>query len=276
MLAAPTAQAQRGRKSSGKAAKAQAEAKTESNQAAAKPLSEPERRLLTQTLVGSNTEAAEAAAQRLGESGQESATEALTEALSLGTYPHLAAPFLRALGKLNHAKGLQIIALYAGHRDPKVRLAATEALAQAAADGAAGILLERLGDQDERVREAAATALANRKDTRAVDRLLMLVRRSDAGAATALGQLAPLEMAPQVAELRGSVTDATLAAVLGEFLKRPEAPDRLRIDLVQTLGRVPGADATTALVEYLATVPADEARPSKEAAEALIEQRSRL
>lgn len=238
------------------------------------PVSEAELETLKRALVGSEADAAETAAQRLGGTGQEAAVDALVEALALGTWPQLTIRYLQALGRLNHTKALQVLVLYAGNRHPDVRVAAVQALAPMQDDGAAGLLIERLGDADATVRAAAAAALAGRKDVRAVPRLFQLVKRSDVGAAVPLGLLAPLDLAPQVAELRGTIDDGTLSSALAEFLKRSDAPDRLRVDLVRTLGRVPGAEATTALVEYLASVPEGEARPSKEEAETLLEQRS--
>lgn len=276
LLAAAPAHAQRARRNK-RAPKPAATATAAAVPATeTKPLSEAELRLLAQTLVGSDANAAEQAAARLGETGQPAAVDALVEALAVGTWPHLAVSYLRALGQLKSPSALQILVLYAGHRDSKVREAALLALEPLPEDAVAGVLLERLGDREPAVRAAAANALANRKDARAVPRLFLLVQKSDGGAAAPLGQLAPLDFAPKVAELRGTIDDGTLATALGEFLKRADAPDRLRIDLVRTLGRVPGAEATTALVEYLATVPEGEARPSKEAAETLVEQRSRL
>lgn len=244
---------------------------------AAKPLSTAEVQLALAALVGQDEDAARANAAKLAEagSGNVAAADALIEALALGTSPQLAVDFVKALGALKHPKSLQILALYASNRHPEVRVAAVNALAAMPEDGAAGVLLERLGDQDASVRAAAAAGLATRKDARASDRLWKLVQRSDAGAAAAFGQLGALDYAPKVAELRGTIDDATLAGALGEFLKRPDANDRLRVDLVRTLGRVPGAEATTALVEYVGTVPEGDARPSKEEAETLIEQRSR-
>ena len=242
-----------------------------------KPVTSAEVQTLLAALVGSNDDAAASAAQRLAQAGPANvaAVDALIEALALGTSPQLGVVFLNALGTLKHPKSLQITALYAGNRHPEVRVAALMSLQNLREDGAAGILLERLGDQDATVRAAAATALAVRKDTRAAPRLWALVQRNDAGASAAFGQLGPLELAPKLAELRGTIDDSTLSSALGEFLKRPDAPDRLRIDLVRTLGGVAGADATTALVEYLATIPDGDTRPSKHEAETLIEQRSR-
>jgi hypothetical protein len=78
---------------------------------------------------------------------------------------------------------------------------------------------------------------------------------------------------PKLAELRGSIDDAVLATALGEFLKRPSVPDRLRVDVIRTLGRVPGAVATTALVEYLASIPEKDNRASKDEAQKTVDAR---
>lgn len=263
--------------SSAKTAVESATNKVEPTVPPVKQLSPTEVQLLLGALVGTDEDAATAAAIKLGEQGggNVAAVDALVETLALGTTPSLAVHLLKALGKCKHPKSLQILALFAANRHSEIRVAAIGALEGMREDGAAGVLIERLGDQDASVRAVAASALAARKDTRASARLWALVQKSDVGAGAPFGQLGALDFAAKVAELRGTIDDVTLSNALGEFLKRPDAPDRLRIDLVRTLGRVPGAEATTALVEYLATVPEGEARPSKQEAETLIEQRSR-
>jgi hypothetical protein len=123
------------------------------------------------------------------------------------------------------------------------------------------------------VRAAAAEALAARKERRAEKRLFLLVARNDAGAAGPLGTIMAPDAVPRLAELHGRVDDAVLATALGEFLKRGEVPDRLRLDVVRTLGGLTDAAATAALVEYLASVPERDTRPSKEEAQKVLEQK---
>ena len=89
----------------------------------------------------------------------------------------------------------------------------------------------------------------------------------------ALGQLISPNDVPKLAELRGSIDDAVLATALGEFLKRPNVADRLRVDVIRTLSRVPGAVATTALVEYLTTIPEKDTRASKDEAQKAVDAR---
>lgn len=214
------------------------------------------------------------AVKALADSGAPNAGDPLIELLAAGTTPWVAAAALDALGKAKDARAIQVLTLYAGNRNAKVRTAAVKALGSLPDGRVVGTLLERLGDQEADVRAAAAEALAARKERTAVDRLFKLIARNDAGAAGPLGTLAPPDLVPQIAELKGRVDDPVLAAAFGELLKRPDVPDRLRLDVVRTLGRIPGAAATTALVEYLATVPEAENRPSKDEAQRLVDARS--
>lgn len=225
---------------------------------------------LTRDLTSEDDDVAIAAAKKLGEGG---GAAALVGGLAMGLRPAVAAEALAALGKARDPRAVAVLLLYAGNVNAPVRLAAVKALGQQGDPRAVELLLERLGDSHPQVRAAAAEALAARKVTRATQRLMLLMARNDAGAAGPLGALIAPSAIPQLAELHGRVDDNVLATALGEFLKRPEVPDRLRVDVVKTVGRLPGAAATAALVEYLASVPEKERRPSKEEAQRLIDQR---
>jgi hypothetical protein len=138
-----------------------------------------------------------------------------------------------------------------------------------------GVLIERLGDAAPEIRASAATALAARREERAAGRLFKLVAKNDAGAAAPLGTLIAANDVPKLAELRGRIDDAVLATALGEFLKRNDVADRLRIDVVRTLARIPGAPATTALVEYLASIPEKDSRASKDETQKIVDARGK-
>lgn len=240
-----------------------------------KPVSLPPERLALHEadLFGEDDNKATAAAKTLGDSGAPNAAEPLIAVLAAGTTPWVATTALEALGKLKDPRAIQVLVLYAGNRNLKTRLAAVRALGALPDGRVVGTLLERLGDPEPEVRTVAAESLAARKESRAVERLFKLVARNDAGAAGPLGVLAPADLSPKIAELRGQVDDAILATTFGELIKRADIPDRLRLDVVRTIGGLPGAAATTALVEYLASVPDSENRPSKDEAQRLIDQR---
>jgi hypothetical protein len=73
----------------------------------------------------------------------------------------------------------------------------------------------------------------------------------------------------------GQVPDGLLCQTLGDMLLRADfGPDPIRIEVVKTLSKVPGADSTSALVEYVAATEKDKLRPSRAEAQKVIDQRS--
>jgi HEAT repeat protein len=238
-----------------------------------KPLTAAEVAALRTKLLAEDLAAATEAARKLGDSAARNAAAPLTELLAVGTVPALAVEAMAALETIREPKALQILTLYAGNRNAPVRKAAVKALAALPDGRVNGVLIERLGDSAPEVRAAAAEALAARKENRAAPRLFKLVAKNDAGAAAPLGMLISADDVPRLAELRGRIDDGVLATALGEFLKRPSVADRLRVDVVRTLARMPGAAATTALVEYLTTVPDKDTRPSKDEAQKIVDAR---
>jgi len=224
-------------------------------------------------LLGDDDAAAGDAAKALGQSGASNAIEPLLDLLSVGTTPARAEAALDALTALADPRTLDVLELYAGNHGADLRRRAVKALGAIKDERSTRALVEALGDAAPDVRAAAADALAARKETKAGPRLLALVKRNDAGAAPALGLLATPELVPQLAELQGSVDDNVVAAALGEYVKREDVPDPLRVDVVRTIGRLSGAEATTALVEYLASIPAKDDRPSRKEAQKLVDDK---
>jgi len=126
------------------------------------------------------------------------------------------------------------------------------------------------------VRAKAARDLGELNDRRAERPLFKMLRRGDAAAAGPLGTVGGVETAKQLAELIGELPDRVLATALGTIVKRKDfGPDPLRKELVKTLCKIPGADATAALVEYIASVPEKEIRLSKKEAEKCLEARQK-
>jgi HEAT repeat protein len=229
---------------------------------------------------GGDDAAAVEAAGALGESGTPSAAEPLCEVLAAGAAPDRLQAVLDALGKLGAAHALpadqtvlEALTLYSGHRAIDVRRRAVKALGAVNDPRATPPLLERLGDAVPEVRAAAAEALAARHESKASRRMFALLAMGDAGVAGPLATLATPDMIPRIAELTGTIDDAVIADALGDYVKRADVPDKLRVDVLRTLGNLSGAVATTALVEYIASVPAKEDRASKKEAQKLLDQR---
>jgi HEAT repeat protein len=231
-------------------------------------------------LVAADDAAAVEAAGTLGASGSTAAAEPLIEILAAGATPARLQAALDALAKLGEAHALRAdqttidaLALYAGHRAPDVRRRALRALGTINDPRVIPALSDRLGDAASDVRGAAAAALAERHEAKAAPRMFSLVARGDAGVAAPLALLATPDMIPRIAELTGTIDDAIIADALGEYVKRGDVPDKLRVDVLRTIGRLSGAVATSALVDYVASVPAKEDRPSKKEAQKLIDAR---
>ncbi len=234
---------------------------------------------LRQALIGADDEAATEAAAKLGEARTPRAAEPLLEVLAEGGRAVRVQAVLDAFAKLGEAHALRAdqavidaLTLYAGHRSPDIRRRAVKALASVPDPHVTAALLERLGDAAPDVRAAAADALAVRREAKAVPRLFALLSRGDAGVGAALAALASPDLVPRIAELAGTIDDEIVANTLGEYVKRSDVPEKLRIDVLRTIGRLSGAVATTALAEYLASVPAKEDRASKKEAQKLLER----
>jgi HEAT repeat protein len=231
-------------------------------------------------LAGADDAAAIEAAGTLGASGAPAAAEPLCEVLAAGAAPERLQAVLDALGKLGEAHALRAdqttldaLALYTGHRAPDIRRRAIKALGAVNDARATPPLFDRLGDAASDVRAAAAEALAARHDGKAARQMFALLAMGDAGVAGPLAALATPDMVPQIAELAGTIDDGVVADALGDYVKRSDVPDKLRIDVLRTIGGLSGAVATTALVDYIASVPAKEDRASKKEAQKLLDQR---
>jgi HEAT repeat protein len=231
-------------------------------------------------LLARDEGAAADAAAALGATGSAAAREPLLEVLAAGGSPDRLAAILDALVKLGEAHALgagettiDLLELYAGHRSPDIRRRAVQALGTISESRVVPVLLDRLGDAAPDVRAAAAVALGARHEAKAAARLFALVRLGDAGAAQPLAAVATPDLIPRIAELGGTVDDGIVATTLGDYVKRRDLPDTQRVDVLRTLARLPGAEATTALVEYVASVGAKDDRPSKREAQKLIDTR---
>ncbi|HJZ86671.1 MAG TPA: HEAT repeat domain-containing protein [Polyangia bacterium] len=221
-------------------------------------------------LMSDDVDKAVAAAQKLGAAKR---ADLLLEAISMGAPPKVDAAILEALAQCKTERALDTFLRYADNRNPEVRKKALTGLSEAPDKRASARLMEAVGDGDPSVRALAAKFVAKRREKGADEALLKLLRHNDGGAAQPLGSIATPEMTRRLAEMVGVLSDALLAQTLGVILKRSDVADPLRVEIVNTLVKIPGADSTTALVEYVAAVPAKEDRPSKGAAQKAIEQK---
>ena len=219
-------------------------------------------------LAGTDADQAIAAAAALGASPEPAAHDALADALATGLAPEVAIAALAALGKRPAKGDAALLRFYARHRDVDVRAAALVPTADAT------ILIGGLRDEHPKVRAAAARAIAEGKHRAAAEPLLALLAKGDEPAAAALAAIADVELARVIGEQLGQVPDALLAAALGGILLRKDfGPDTARVEVVRALGKVAGAEATTALADYVEATPENPPRASRREAEAMVEAR---
>ncbi|MEK6607040.1 MAG: HEAT repeat domain-containing protein [Myxococcota bacterium] len=228
-------------------------------------------------LLGADRDKAVAAASNLGAlAPAPKALQALLYALELGLPPRQALATLEAIGLFKDAQAIDLLRLYAGHRRADLRRAALEALAPIADARAGAILVEALGDTEPTVRAKAARLCGERRERAAEVALLGLLARGDGAAAEPLGLVAGIETAKKLVELIGQTDDVLLAEALGALLLREDfGPDPLRVELVKTLGKLPGSDPVAILDEYVKVSAGKEKeeRPSRIEAARILEGR---
>lgn len=254
-----------------KAAPANAKAPKAAKPAAAKKVDVAAQRAL---LDGADADLAVGAADELGRSGGDDAHDALLDALATGLAPAPAAAALTALGKHPGKSDVATLAFYSRYRDPAVRAAAAGALGGHDEKLAVKALIGALSDDDPRVRTAAAGAAATGKVKSAAKPLLALLVKGDEPAGKALAALADVELARLIGEQLGVVSDGLLAMTLGAILMRSDfGPDSARLEVVRALGKIAGAEATSALADYVSATPEKPPRQSRGEAESMVEAR---
>ena len=202
------------------------------------------------------------------------AGDALLDALALGLPPRVAVAALDALRERRFPQSTDVLIRYAHHRDATLRAGAVAALGALDDKRAIDAVKAALGDSDRAVRTAAGEALAARRDRSAVTPLLSLLERGDEGAVPPLALLANADVARRVAELSGKAPDPLVAQCLGQMLLRPDlGPEKTYVELVRTLGALPGDDVVVALTTFIGAIPEKSNRPSRREAQTVLDQR---
>jgi len=228
---------------------------------------------LIAALQGGDRDAAARAAAQAGDSADAAAHDALLDALTTGLNPKVAAVAIAGLAKHAAPGDVPVLLVYAAHRNDDARAAAVAALGAYPDPRAKQRVVAALGDDVDQVRVAAGGAVARGKIREGVERLLALLDKGDAAAPAPLAALADADLAHAIAEHLGTAPAGTLAQTLGLILKRADFPDPARVQVVRAIAKIPGAEATAALTEYLESVPAKPPRPSRKEAEQVVEQR---
>ena len=228
---------------------------------------------LQAALVGADTDAAIKAATALGDDATPAAHDALLDALSTGLAPKVATVAVASLAKHPAPADVAVLIVYAGHRDDDTRAAATLALGSYPDPASKKQVVAALGDDVDKVRAAAAGAVAHGRFREGVERLLALLDKGDAAAPPALAALADADMAHTIGEHLGTAPAGALATTLGSILKRADFPEPAKLEVVRAIAKIPGAEATAALTDYVEATPEKPPRKSRSEAEKIVEAR---
>ena len=179
-----------------------------------------------------------------GRVGRGNAADPLVELLAAGASAPRAAAALDALAKLGdggaltRAAAFEVLDLYTGNRTPDLRQRAVKALGAIRDARAVPTLIARLGDAAPNVRATAGEALAARRETEGGAAPVRAGQERRPGRGRPAGGAGDAGLVPHIAELAGSVDDGVLATTLGEYVKRRDVPNKLRVDVAED-GRGP-------------------------------------
>lgn len=218
---------------------------------------------------------ADEAAKQLAASKDAKAVDVILDVLALGVPPRQAQVLLGGLAGKRDPRALAVLALFAKNRNAELRRRALELVSAIADPKVVPILVDALSDTAPEVRASAAQALGKRKERSAEGKLMQLLERQDPSAPAALAAIATPDLAHRLAEKIGPIPDSLLCDTFGEILKRADfGPDPVRLEIVKTLAKIPSAESTTALLEYIQATQKDEKRPSRVEAQAIVNRRS--
>ncbi len=224
--------------------------------------------------AGSDVEKAAAAAQRLGASRQGGALDALLDGLALGLHPRVAAAALDAVAGHRSASAIDVLVLYARNRNPELRGRAILALGQIEDKRARVAAWTGFHDADKGVRAASCKVAETTKDKSATDLLVQLLVKGDEASATAIAANAAPDLARKLGELIGQAPDDLLARTLGLVLLRNDfGKEEVYVEVVVTIGKIPGAEAVVALSSFISATPEKPPRLSRRKAQEIYEMR---
>jgi HEAT repeat protein len=225
-------------------------------------------------LMDADPEKAAAAAQKLGTSKSGDALDALLDGLAMGLHPKVAAVALTSVGNFKSAASVDVVAYYAKNRNPDVRSAAIGALGRIDDKRARQTVIGALADGDRSVRAAACKVLEVTKDKAAIEPLIGLLKKGDEASAAPLAAMATPDLARKLGELVGDAPDDLLARTLGLILLRPDfGKEESYVEVVVTLGKVPGEEAVVALTNFISATPEKPPRLSRRRAQEVVDQR---
>jgi HEAT repeat protein len=225
-------------------------------------------------LFSEDTDRAAAAAAKLGGTKAAGALDALLDALSLGLHPKVASAALGSLANHDAKASLDVTLHYTRNRNPDVRAQAVTALTTSDEKKARAAIMDALRDGEKSVRAAACKVVEVRKDKGAAGDLMELMKKGDDATVTALAAIANPDIARAMTEMIGEAPDDLLAKSLGLILLRTDlGKETIYVQLVESIGRIPGEEALLALTTYIEKTPEKPPRQSRRKAVEIVDSR---
>lgn len=210
----------------------------------------------------------------LADAADPRATEPLTELLRKGPPDDVTHAVIQALGAIADPRSVNILIEYMRHRRARVRRYAVQAIAAIVnprvRDQVLDALRSALRDSNDRVRGAAANALAEHQDRGAIDLLFLAFERNVVEAAVAIGKLGGAAEAERLAGYLGRRQLSEILPGFDEFLRRPEFPEDAKVEIIRKLESIAGPDVKRFLVSLTTSPPQGFPARVREEAERLI------
>lgn len=206
-------------------------------------------------LQSQDAEVAVAAIREVQASGGSRAAEALMDLLRSGTPDRVTGAALEALGALGRRESIDLLAEYARHRRPEVRVIALQSLSGMRDSRVEAVLVNALRDSNPQVRSTAAVALGEGGYTDSVPVLFQAYERGVREACAAIGKLGDADAADRLAGYLGRGDLPTILEGLGEFLGRRDFDIDAKLRIVEQLLELAGPEVRRFLVSQRAEIP---------------------
>ncbi len=160
---------------------------------------------------------------------------------------------LQALRGLAHPSAIDVLTEFTHHRRARARRLAYLALASIEDRRIPGLIERGLSDSDRSVRATCARSLGEIGARRSVDTLFVAFARGVVEAAIAIGKLGNRGAVARFDEHLGHMPLSVMLSGYGEFVRRSDIPDEVKIAIIGRLGDISGDMVRVFMQRYLDT-----------------------
>lgn len=210
---------------------------------------------LSARLNGQDVDDVVNAVREVADLGGSSATNALMELLRAGPPDAVTAAAIEGLGALSDTDSIDLLAEYARHRRPEVRVLALQSLSAMSDSRVEAVLTDSLRDSSAEVRSTAAVALGQGGYEDSVPVLFQAFERGVTEACASIGKLGDADAAERLTSFLGRGDLTTLLEGLGEFLARSNFDMDAKLRIVEQLLELAGPEVRRFLVSQVAELP---------------------